>query len=74
MTRRNGLLTLWLDGYQDATTLDTHDYQHCLPLLIGDLAVNPRTDAYVDEIRITKGLARYTAPFTPQQYFADDLP
>lgn len=64
VTRLGTTLTLWLDGAKDATTTDSTDYNISQPLVIGDIISLPRTNAFVDELRITKGVARYTAPFT----------
>jgi hypothetical protein len=65
ITRQGTTLTLWLDGAQDATTTDSTNYDVSGPLVIGDIHGLPRTNAYVDELRITKGVARYTHAFTP---------
>lgn len=67
---RNGTsLKLFLNGIEEDsynigyTAIDTTDAQ----LRIGaDNDVNNKFNGYIDEVRITKGVARYTANFVPQ--------
>ena len=58
---------LFLDGTLEGTwTVSPVDYGIAKPLIIGARwdAAN-KLDGYVDEFRVTKGLARYTVAFTP---------
>lgn len=58
---------LFLDGTLEGTwTVSPVDYGIAKPLIIGATwdAAN-KLDGYVDEFRVTKGLARYTVAFTP---------
>ena len=71
-TRSSGNLRLFLDGTQvGSTTSYTANMPLGLILTIGDIAsVNESFSGYLDEIRITKGYARYVANFTvPSQAF-----
>lgn len=68
-TRSAGILRFFVDGVLDGTaTLNTH-YSRQVVLGIGAqvFSRNPEYDfpGYIDELRITKGVARYTANFTP---------
>jgi hypothetical protein len=61
-----GAVTIWVDGVADGTgTLST------TPMGTGAIIIGNQTgqtrywSGYIDEIRITNGIARYTATFTP---------
>jgi len=68
---RTGTSTkMFLNGVQTGSTYtDSSSYLVGNPLTIGGLGYNsPGTyalDGYIDDLRITKGYARYTADFTP---------
>jgi len=66
---------LFVNGTQVGSTYtDTNDYIQS-PLTIGSryTGANEFFDGYIDEVRITKGLARYTANFTaPTAPFTND--
>ena len=68
---RTGTSTkMFLNGVQTGSTYtDSNSYLVGNPLTIGGLGYNsPGTyalDGYIDDLRITKGYARYTANFTP---------
>ena len=67
-TRQGNTHRLFLDGAQVATATSAVSLGASgKPLIIGDDAVQGprRTNGHIDELRITKGLARYTANFTP---------
>ena len=66
-TRSSGSLRLFLDGTQvGSTTSYTANTPPGLILTIGDNAAGTESwNGYLDEIRITKGYARYVANFTP---------
>jgi hypothetical protein len=56
---------LFFDGVQQgATVTDSTDYSHASVLTIGTGA-NGSYAGWLDDIRITKGVARYTSNFTP---------
>lgn len=68
-SRTSGVLKLFINGVQDFSLTDTTDYSGTStnPLAIGrDATSGNNVDGYMDEIRITKGVGRYSANFTPQ--------
>lgn len=73
--RSNGTTRVFLDGVQVGENLtDTADYSQSV-MYVGewptDLGVVPY-NGYIDEARITKGVARYTSSFTvPARAFPD---
>ncbi len=74
--RKNGVLTLYLNGISVASIADSTNYTTGRALRIGAFYVDGgnynRTAAYIDELRITKGVARYTNNFAvPSKAFPD---
>ena len=69
VTRSSGTLRLFQNGQIVASASDTNNYSEVNPLLVGYEPVFPSTNApflgYMDDVRITKGIARYVQPFTP---------
>lgn len=64
LTRNSGTFRLWLDGVQVSTSTASYN------LTDGNVTVGAYGGAqffsgYIDDFRITKGVARYTAAFTP---------
>ena len=76
VARSGGTTRLFLDGTQIGTYTDSNDYGSTTPVVVGsDYQASP-TEAFnghVDEVRISKGAARFTAGFTPttSEYSAD---
>ena len=74
ITRSGSTFTLWLNGVSQGTATsasalysNTND-----PVLIGSATGASAMTGYLDEYRITKGVARYTGTFTPPTFtFAD---
>jgi len=68
VARSGGTTRLFLDGTQLGTYTDANDYGTTTPVVIGsDYQASP-TEAFnghIDEVRISKGAARFTAGFTP---------
>lgn len=68
-TRSAGTLRFFVDGVLDGTATLSANYPHQVVLGIGAQVSsrNPAYDfpGYIDELRITKGVARYTASFAP---------
>ena len=63
----SNLLTLWLDGVSKATTTDSTALPTS-PFYIGRLAHSSLTryfDGYLDDVRWTPSVCRYTSNFTP---------
>jgi hypothetical protein len=63
---------LWLNGNLDATSVQpSGPANDASPLNIGQMN-NVTADGWIDDVRITKGVARYTTNFVPpDQQFPD---
>ena len=64
LTRDSGTFRLWLDGVQVSTSVAVYN------LMDGNVTIGAYGGAqffngYIDDFRITKGVARYTTAFTP---------
>lgn len=68
LTRSGSTWTIWIDGANAGSVISSGvvELSPANPLKIGSntSGANPVV-GYMDEFRITKGIARYTAPFTP---------
>jgi hypothetical protein len=73
-SRSGATIRLFVDGVQTASVADTTNFTNTHPLYLGfDRAAGGTAPAnftdfftgYIDDVRITKGVARYTANFTP---------
>ena len=67
-TRSGNTLRVFLNGVQQATATVTGNYiSGGSEFRVGDDndATNPAFNGYINDLRITKGVARYTANFTP---------
>ena len=75
LTRESGSTKLFINGSQVGSTYaDTNDYGTSKPVIIGARfdGGNP-VNAYIDEVRISKGVARYTSLFgVPSGEFTSD--
>ena len=68
VTRASGTLKLFINGTQVGTTTNSSSYTSVTSLSIGRNADGggiQYLNGYIDDIRITKGVARYTANVTP---------
>jgi hypothetical protein len=66
IVRNAGALTIYLDGYSIGSTTWTVDLGQSRPFYIGhNSAFTQTTSGYIEDLRVTKGLARYTTNFTP---------
>ncbi len=66
VTRSSGTLTIWINGTSAGSNTTTTNFTDSY-LLIGSSAasnIGPYF-GYIDDLRITKGVARYTTTFTP---------
>ena len=77
VARNGGVTKLFLDGVELGTGADTNDYGITKPVVIGsDYQASPTEafNGYIDEVRISKGAARFTGAFTPTTVeYASDL-
>jgi hypothetical protein len=66
VSRASGTTRLFINGAVEATASDSRNY-NCSFLHVGRLQGSTGDDwfGYIDDLRITKGFARYTANFTP---------
>jgi hypothetical protein len=66
VSRASGTTRLFINGAVEATASDSRNY-NCSFLHVGRLQGSTGDDwfGYIDDLRITKGVARYTANFTP---------
>lgn len=68
LTRNNNLMFLWINGVQSGTPAVSIAplVMGASPLFIGNFqSGNTSTGGDIDEVCITKGMAKYTGPFTP---------
>jgi len=67
LCRGNGVLRLFIDGVLGASVADTNSIVAPPLAFVGGVFNNghPAFNGYIDDLRITKGLALYTANFTP---------
>jgi len=70
LSRASGSTKMFINGTQTGSTYtDNNNYGSANPLGIGDygttLSGASRLNGYVQDVRITKGVARYTTTFTP---------
>ena len=66
VTRQNGLVRIFMDGVLGASaTLPTFDVKDGNSIQIGAHNGSYQFNGYIDNLRITKGQALYTANFTP---------
>lgn len=64
LVRSNGIFYFFIDGAQAGYINFSMNLQDATAFL-GAFNAGNRGDGYFDEVRITKGIARYTADFTP---------
>ena len=77
VARQGGTTKLFLDGTELGTYTDSNDYGTTKPVVIGsNYAASPveAFNGHVDEVRISKASARFTAGFTPttSEYGSDN--
>lgn len=66
ITRSSGTSRMFFDGVvQGASVSDTTSYVSAHNMQIGSSGVYGDLNGYIDDLRITKGIARYTSNFTP---------
>ncbi len=63
-SRTSGVGTLFEDGAIAVTAADTNTYSNINRLMLGDYG-DARLHALINDYRVTKGVGRYTAPYTP---------
>lgn len=70
LVRSGSTVTLYLNGVNEGTTTYSGTIQGTSNFwwlgASGDLLNDTRLNGYIDELRVTKGVARYTSNFTPQ--------
>ena len=70
VTRAQGKTKMFINGVQQWSNTDSANYGTSCSPCIGiryDLSTSP-FNGYIDDLRVTKGYARYTANFTPPTY------
>jgi len=72
--RQSSTLTIYINGVSSASASVTTDFTQVEDMLIGCNRIGGDVlNGYLDDIRITKGVARYTANFTPPSAAFPDL-
>jgi len=66
VTRHNGTMTIFVDGQMDTAIYSAHNITSVsgTPTIGADRTYY--LSGYIDELRVTKGVARYTSNFTPE--------
>jgi hypothetical protein len=66
VTRYNGTTRTFLNGVLRGSSADTGDYSNTGKMLVGKSGGSSATfNGYLQDLRFTKGIARYTSNFTP---------
>lgn len=65
VVRTGTTLKLYVNGASVFSTTNSTNYTGTYAVIGGYYSTAYRSDAYLDDIRVTKGVARYTADFTP---------
>ena len=65
MVRKGGILTGYVDGVADGSVSDYRELAATAGAYIGRSTTGQWLSGYIDDLRITKGVARYTESFTP---------
>ena len=74
-SRSSGVLHMFVGGVLVRSDAKSSDFGAARPLRIGrDVVGGARFPGYIDDLRITKGVARYTASFTPPAARLPDIP
>jgi hypothetical protein len=72
VVRNSGTVTIYVDGTSSASSSITGTCSSSNQMRIGYLPRdNSYVTGYIDDLRITKGYARYTSNFTPPTEFAN---
>ena len=75
VTQQSGVLRLFIDGALAGTSTNTSYLGDSVPICVGaNPAGKSNLHGYIDDLRITKGVARYTANFTPPAARLPDIP
>jgi hypothetical protein len=74
IVRSSGTITLYLDGTSADTGANTSNYTSQIAVIGARFSKDQQYyTGYIDDLRITKGVARYTAAFTPPTAAFPDL-
>ena len=65
ITGSGSTVTMWLNGMSQGTMSGGRVYTTTSSLKVGYVTAAAYFNGYIDDLRITKGIARYTANFTP---------
>ena len=65
LVRAGGVMAMYKDGQQLTTAAYTGDLGASPTLRVGSLGTTANFNGYIDDLRVTKGVARYTGNFVP---------
>jgi hypothetical protein len=64
-SRQNGTMRLFINGTLSSSAASSGNYTVSTPCIGSNLNASEPWTGYIDDLRLTKGVARYTANFTP---------
>lgn len=73
ITRIGSVVNVFIDGTIVITGVNSSSIGSTAPVLIGGYITGDYFNGYMQDLRITKGVARYTANFTPPEKFTGKL-
>ena len=65
VVRNSGTTKLYIDGTENLSISDSYNYTGTYMVIGGYFDTNYLHQGYIQDLRVSKGLARYTANFTP---------